>query len=116
MSEENKSAGKIKPFLLSFAVFPGLGQFVQGKKLLGMTIMIIVSVCLYVVLSEAFSQINEAAQRIASEGSTDYFRAQQEAHNIVSSLNTPKFLIALYSMLTVWGFSALEVFRKPTQS
>ncbi len=113
MNHEAKKSGKIKPFLLSFVLFPGLGQLVQGKKFLGLSIMLIISICIYMVFGEAFSQIHEAAQRMAAEGSVDAFRAQQEAHHIVANLNTPKFLTALYTLLLVWIFSAVEVFRTP---
>lgn len=108
------STGKVKAFILSGLLFPGLGQLTQGKKLLGFMIIAGTFICLLVVFSTAMGEINAAAERIINEGSMDAFRIQQEAHQVLTELKTPGFLFALYSLIALWFFSMVEIFR-PTK-
>ncbi len=114
MNEKTKSPNKniAKPLLLSALVFPGLGQFVQGKRLLGLLIMLLLSWAVYIVFSEASKQINEATDRMAQSGVIDIMEIEEESHKIVTNLDTPQFVNASYSIVGLWLFSIVEVFRK----
>lgn len=109
---QNKTAqSNIKPLILSAFVFPGLGQLSQGKKTLGFIIIAACVICLYIVLGEATNEMNAAAQRILNSGSIDPFRIQEEAHDILLHLKTFKFLAALYSLIALWVFSMINIFK-----
>jgi hypothetical protein len=116
-SNNTKQPSKIKALLLSALVFPGLGQFSQSKKILGLSIMALCAVCVFIVLGEAMTEINAASERMLQSGSVDILRAQEEAREILNNLKTVKFLGALYTLVGLWLFSIIEVFRpvsKPT--
>jgi len=106
-----KKTGKVKAFILSGLVFPGLGQLSQGKKKLGLFIMALCAVCVFIVIGEAMSEINAASERMLQSGSVDVLRAQEEAHDIINNLKTFKFLGALYALIGIWLFSIIEVIR-----
>lgn len=110
-AQKDKPKGKTKAVILSAAVFPGLGQLSQGKKPLGIFIMVACGLCLFIVLGEAMGEINAAAQRMAQSGSLDIFRAQEESHAIIMNLKTPKFLTALYALIGLWVYSIIEIFE-----
>lgn len=111
-SEANKpSSGRIKAFILSAVIFPGLGQISQKRYLMGGLLMSISVLCLYIVVGEMLAEINLASERIIASGSMDMSRVHAEARAIVLNLDTPLFLTSAYALIATWLFAALEVFK-----
>ena len=115
-TENTQKPSRTKALLLSALVLPGLGQFSQGKKMLGLGIMALCAVCVFIVIGEAMGEINAATERMLQSGSVDMFRAQEEAHDILNNLKTVKFLGALYTLIGLWFFSIIEVFKPSSKS
>lgn len=111
-SETNKaSSGRIKAFILSAIIFPGLGQLSQKRYVMGALLISISALCLYIVVGEMITEINLASERIIASGSMDMNRVHVEARELVMNLDTPLFLTAAYALIATWLFGAMEVFK-----
>ena len=108
---DKRQQGRIKAFILSAAIFPGLGQLSQKRYVMAALLASSSALCLYIVVSEMLVEINLAAGRILASGSMDMNRVHAEAQDIVMKLDTPMFLIAAYGLIVIWLFAAVEVFR-----
>jgi|GEM_PF-3781561 len=114
-SEHSSSAhsGKIKALILSGAVFPGLGQLTQGKKVIGTLIIAISVVLLFLLLKHISQEIITTSQALAASGKTQISDAMQASQTIVRNLSQSSFFFVFYGLVGIWLFSMLEVLRTP---
>ena len=114
MNPQSKPEKKpvLRFLFLSAFIFPGLGQFAQGKKRLGIALMILTLICVYVVFSQVYSQMNAMMAQMEQTGMVDFMVIQEESERISRELNNPVFIISSYGLMGLWLFSIVEIFRK----
>lgn len=113
--DSKKKPPRLKALLLSALVFPGLGQYVLGKKKLGLLIMALTGFCVYVVVSQVYAEMNALMAHMEQTGMVDFMSIQEESERISKQLNNPGFISASYGLAGLWIFSIVEVFRKTDQ-
>lgn len=108
-------ASSKKAVFLSALIFPGSGQLIQKKPIRGVIIMIMTSVCVYILFSQMMVEVNEATQRMARSGSADFNRIIAESKNIQQTLDTPSFRFAKIGIILCWLFSVIDAFFEKKQ-
>jgi len=112
---QEKKSPVFRFLFLSAFIFPGLGQLAQGKKRLGLIIMMITLVCVYIVFSQVYSQMDAMMTQMEQTGMVDFMVIQEESERISQELNNPSFIISSYGLFALWIFSIIEVFRKASK-
>lgn len=109
--DSEKKPPRLRALFLSALIFPGLGQYVQGKKKLGLLIMALTGICIYVVVSQVYAEMNALMAHMEQTGRVDFMSIQEESEKISKQLNNPGFISASYGLAGLWIFSIVEVFR-----
>lgn len=106
-----QKTGKFKALILSGLVFPGLGQLSQKRYVMAAIIAGLSVLCFYLVFTEMLVATNAAAARMMESGTMDFASLNAEAEQIVLNLDSPLFLVAGYSLIGLWIFSIVEIFK-----
>ncbi len=106
-----QNTGKFKAAILSGLVFPGLGQLAQKRYVMAAIIAGLSVLCFYLVFTEMLVATNAAAARMMESGTMDFTSLNAEAEQIVLNLDSPLFLVAGYSLIGLWIFSIVEIFK-----
>ncbi len=101
----------IKAALLSAFVYPGLGHLSLNHKRRGAIIIVLVTACLVVLISEAVNQAQAVVAQIQTQGNAiDISTITAAANQAAASADSTLSNISFYSIVILWGYSIVDAF------
>lgn len=100
---------KVRALLLNAFVLPGLGQLYLGRKVSGISLILLVNLLLLLalfVLLKGASPLIAAQMASGSLGSSDILTALDSVAGYGRAL--------LIAIALVWGYALIDIFRQPS--
>ena len=98
-----------KAALLSGLLYPGIGQFYLKKMLLGGTLVVATTVCLFYLFREVFKLTSQIAAEI-QQGTMplDINQMYSQIHSSLYNSDSNALTIMLYTLVAVWIISIID--------